>query len=107
MSGMYIAAMTAVAAAMTVVLRFLPFWVLGQRRTPAYIEYLDRVLPYAIMGMLVVYCLKSTSLTAPPHGLPELTAVAVTAGLHAWKRSTLISILAGTLCYMFLVQIIF
>lgn len=107
MSGMYIAAMTAVAAAVTVVLRFLPFWVLGQRRTPAYIEYLGRVLPYAIMGMLVVYCLKSTSLIAPPHGLPELAAVAVTAGLHAWKRSTLISILAGTLCYMFLVQIIF
>lgn len=107
MSGMYIAAMTAVAAAMTVVLRFLPFWVLGQRRTPAYVEYLGRVLPYAIMGMLVVYCLRNTSIHTAPHGLPELISCALVAGLHLWKRNTLISIVGGTACYMLLVQLVF
>ena len=106
MNRMYIAAMIAVVTAVTIVTRFLPFWVLGRRKTPAAVEYLGRVLPYAIMAMLVVYCLKDTEVMAAPHGLPEAVAVLVTAELHVWKRSTLLSILAGTLCYMFLVQMI-
>ena len=92
----------------TQITRWLPFWLFPEtKEPPAVVTYLSRVLPPAMMGLLVVYCLKGVDWLSAPHGLPELTAVAVTAGLHAWKRSTLISILAGTLCYMFLVQIIF
>lgn len=69
--------------------------------------YLGRVLPYAAMGMLVVYCLKDVKLTAAPYGLPELLSVALVAGLHIWKRNTLLSIGAGTVCYMLLIQLVF
>ncbi|MBR3949185.1 MAG: branched-chain amino acid transporter permease [Oscillospiraceae bacterium] len=102
------AAMIAVIALVTALLRFLPFWIFGEnRKTPPLVAYLGQVLPYAIMGMLVVYCLKSLSFTAPPFGIPELLGCAVVAVLHIWKRSTLLSIGAGTLCYMLLVQFVF
>lgn len=102
------AAMIAVIALVTAALRFLPFWIFGEnRKTPPLVAYLGQVLPYAIMGMLVVYCLKGITLTAPPFGIPELLGCAVVAGLHIWKRSTLLSIGAGTLCYMLLVQFLF
>ena len=98
----------AVISAVTILLRFLPFWIFGgKRQTPAYINYLGKVLPYAIMGMLVVFCLKSVSLTAFPFGLPELIASAVVVLLHIWKRNTLISIVGGTALYMVLVQLVF
>lgn len=98
----------AVAALVTVALRFLPFLIFGGgRETPEYITYLGRVLPYAIMGMLVVFCLKGVSLTAAPFGIPELLSCAVVAALHIWKHNTLLSIAAGTACYMFLVQAVF
>ena len=92
---------------MTAALRFLPFLLFRSGKTPRLIERLGRTLPYAIMGMLVVYCLKDMTLTAHPFGVPELAACAVVAGLHVWKRNTLLSIGAGTLCYMLLVQFIF
>ena len=92
----------------TVLLRFLPFWVFGGgRRTPAFITYLGKVLPYAIMAMLVVFCLKEVTVTEAPHGLPELIAVLVVIALHVWRRNTLLSIIAGTVCYMLLVQLVF
>ncbi len=97
-----------VVALVTAALRFLPFWVFGEnRKTPPLITYLGQVLPYAIMGMLVVYCLKDVNLTATPFGIPELTGCAVVALLHLWKRNTLLSIGLGTLCYMLLVQLVF
>lgn len=65
------------------------------------------LLPPAMMDLLVVYCLRGVDVSAPPHGLPELIAIAVTAGLHLWKRNTLISIGAGTVVYMLLVQLVF
>ena len=77
------------------------------KETPSYIAYLGRVLPAAIIGMLVIYCLKDTSLMDAPHGLPELIAAASLAGLQAWKRNSLLSILAGTVIYMLLVQLVF
>ena len=102
------ALMVAVTAAVTVALRFLPFLIFGgEKKTPLYISYLGKVLPYAIMGMLVVFCLKNVSILSAPHGIPELIAGAVTVGLHIWKRNTLISIVAGTVCYMLLVQLVF
>ena len=98
----------AVIALMTAVLRFLPFWIFrDSRSTPPGIRRLGQALPYAIMGMLVVYCLRETPLPASPHGIPEFCAVLVTVVLHVKKRSTLLSILGGTLCYMFLIQMFF
>lgn len=98
----------AVCALVTIGLRFLPFVIFrGDRPTPPYIVYLGKVLPYAIMGMLVVFCLKNVSLTAAPHGLPEFIACALTAVVHVWKRNTLISIIGGTAAYMIMVQMIF
>lgn len=98
----------AVMALVTAALRFLPFLVFGEnRKTPPLISYLGQVLPYSIMGMLVVYCLKDVSLTAAPFGIPEAIGCAVVALLHAWKRNTLLSIGAGTIVYMLLVQLVF
>ncbi len=98
----------AVCALVTAGLRFLPFLIFGEnRKTPAVIAYLGQVLPFAIMGMLVVYCLKDVDLTAMPFGIPEAIGCAVVAGLHVWKRSTLLSIGAGTVVYMLLVQFLF
>ena len=86
-------------------LRVLPFIIFGKRKTPPFIEYLGRYLPYAVMGMLVVYCLKSTTLISAPFGLPEAVSVLVVVVLHTIKRNTLLSIVAGTICYMILTQI--
>ncbi len=98
----------AVIAGVTALLRFLPFLIFGGgRKTPAYILYLGRVLPHAVMGMLVIFCLKNVRLLAAPHGLPELIAGALVVALHSWRRNTLLSILCGTLCYMALVQFVF
>lgn len=98
-------AIIAVAALVTALLRFLPFWIFGgKRKTPELVTYLARVLPYAIMGMLVIYCLKD--MTAP-FGLPELLGCAAVAALHVWKRSTLLSIAGGTACYMLLIAFVF
>ena len=98
----------AVIALVTAALRFLPFLVFGEKReTPPLITYLGQVLPYAIMGMLVVYCLKNVTLTSAPFGIPEAIGCAVVALLHVWKRNTLLSIGAGTVCYMLLVQFVF
>ena len=86
--------------------RFLPFLIFGEKRkTPPIIEYLGTVLPCAIMGMLVVYCLKDISFLKSPYGLPELIACCVVAALHVWKRNSLLSIGGGTVCYMLLVQL--
>lgn len=100
--------LVAIVALVTIALRFLPFWIFGENRTtPPLITHLGKVLPFAIMGMLVVYCLKDVSLTAAPFGIPEAIGCALVAGLHIWKRNTLLSIGAGTLCYMLLVQFVF
>ncbi len=100
--------LVAVVSLVTVVLRFLPFWLFGGRRkTPELITYLGQVLPYSIMGMLVVYCLRGISFQEKPHGLPELICVALVVLLHWKKRNTLLSIVGGTACYMILIQTIF
>lgn len=89
----------------TLLTRFLPFLCFpDNRRTPDFVVYIGKVLPYAAIGLLVVYCLKDISLTSSPFGLPELIAVACVAALHLWKRSTLLSIAGGTAVYMLLVQ---
>ena len=102
------ALMIAVIAAATILLRFIPFLVFGgKRKTPEIINYLGKVLPCAIMGMLVVFCLKGVTPTVYPYGLPELIACVLVVVLHVWKRNTLLSIIGGTACYMVLVQLVF
>ena len=96
----------AVMALGTMLLRFLPF-IIFRNTTPKYISYLGKVLPAAIIGMLVVYCLKDTSFTEAPHGLPEIISTISVIGLQAWKRNTILSILCGTIIYMLLVQMVF
>lgn len=92
----------------TVITRFLPFIIFpAGKETPKYLKYLGEVLPAAIFGFLVVYCLKGVSLLTGSHGLPELIALAVVIGLHLWRRQLLLSISVGTVCYMLLVQLVF
>ena len=98
--------LVAAMALVTAALRFLPFLVF-KRRTPPYVVYLGRVLPAALIGMLVVYCLKDVQISTAPHGLPELTAAAGVVLIQVWKRNSLLSILAGTALYMFLIRAVF
>ena len=100
------AVLVAVMALVTIPLRFLPFLIF-RKQTPAYITYLGKVLPPAIIGMLVIYCLKDITLAVRPHGLPELIAAACVVGLQVWRRNALVSILSGTVVYMLLIQTVF
>ena len=88
----------------TVITRFLPFLLCP---VPKLITYLGRTLPAAMMGLLVVYCLRNVSIAAAPHGLPELISIAALTALHLWKRNVLLSIGVGTALYMLLVQVVF
>lgn len=99
-------ALVAVIAGVTALLRFLPF-VLFSRRTPQLVLYLGRVLPYAVIAMLVVYCVKDVHPLSGSHGLPEAISIALVVVLHRWKHNTLLSMLAGTVCYMLLIQLVF
>ena len=100
------AVLVAVMAVVTILLRFLPF-IVFQKKTPEYIIYLGKVLPPAIIGMLVIFCLKDVSVMTATHGLPELIAAACVVLLQAWKRNSLLSILAGTALYMILIRTAF
>lgn len=98
-------AMIVLATAAT---RFLPFILFPPGRpTPKYIEYLGRVLPAAIFGFLVVYCLKGVDILSGNHGIPELISVTVVVLLHLWRRQMLLSIAGGTVIYMVLLQLVF
>lgn len=98
----------ALCVAGTMATRFLPFLIFRQNRpTPAYVRYLGNALPLAVFGMLVVYCLREVPILTAPHGLPEAISIAVTAVLHKWRGSMLLSIAGGTLCYMILIRTIF
>lgn len=98
----------AMVALGTMITRFLPFLVFSpERETPKYVQYLGRVLPAAVFGLLVVYCLKNVSIFEGSRGIPEMLAIAATALLHIWKRQMLVSIAGGTILYMILVQMVF
>ena len=108
MGNAYILSMTIIAALITAALRFAPFLIFRKDRpTPAIVTYLGKVLPFAIMGMLVVYCLKDISFQAAPYGIPELLGCVIVALLHIWKRNSLLSIGLGTVSYMLMVQFLF
>ena len=101
-------ALVVVVALVTMLTRFLPFLIFGgKRQTPKIITYLGQVLPFAIMGMLVVYCMKDVKFLSAPYGIPELISCVLVAGLHIWRRNSLLSIGVGTVFYMLLVQLVF
>lgn len=105
MSKLYVISAIAIMAGVTAILRFLPFFVFGGKaKTPEFIEYLGKVLPYAIMGMLVVYCVKGVTFDAVKNWLPALVGVVLTAAVQIWKRNTIYSILIGTAAYMVLIR---
>lgn len=96
-----------IAVAMTIFTRAISFWVFpGGKQPPRFITWMGRLLPRAVMAMLVVYCLKDTNLTASPWGVPGLVGVAVTAALHVWKKQMILSICGGTLTYMLLLRLL-
>lgn len=104
-SNYYALTMIGIIALVTALLRFLPFLVFnGSRPVPKIITYLGSVLPYSIMAMLVVYCVKHVSFSKAVFWLPELISVIVTVLLHLWKRNTLWSIIGGTACYMIMIR---
>lgn len=92
----------------TMLSRFLPFLLFpAGKPTPKLVQKLGRILPAAVFGLLIVYCLKNVSFLSGSHGLPELISIALVTALHLWKRQTLLSIAAGTVCYMLLIQFVF
>lgn len=92
----------------TMITRFLPFIVFpANKPTPKYIQYLGKVLPSAVFGLLVIYCLKNVSIFTGSHGIPEAISIVFVILLHLWKRQMLISIAGDTICYMLLVQFVF
>ena len=108
MNSRYVLISVIVCALCTQVTRWLPFLLFGgKKELPKLVRYLGVVLPAAIMAVLVVYCLKGITPLAYPYGLPELLSVALVVVFHAWKGNTLLSIGAGTACYMVLVQAVF
>lgn len=92
----------------TILTRALPFFLFpAHKETPPFIKHLQTLLPCAVIGLLVVYCLKDIDLLSGTHGLPEFCAIAFLTLLHIWKRNTLLSISGGTILYMILVQHVF
>jgi branched-subunit amino acid transport protein AzlD len=97
-----------VVALGTVLTRALPFLLFPENREiPKYIKYLSNILPYTIIGMLVVYCLKDITFVQSPHAIPEVLSILLITLLHIWKKNTLLSIGGGALFYMLLVQYVF
>lgn len=92
----------------TMVTRFISFALFAKSgKPPAIINYLGKVLPGAVMGLLVVYSLKNISFVTAPNGIPEVLALILLVGIHLYKRNFLISIVASTVFYMILVQTVF
>ena len=92
----------------TMLTRFLPFLLFpAGKPTPKCVRYLGKVLPPAVFGMLVIYCLKNVSIFTGSHAIPEMLSIALIVALHLWKRQMLLSIAGGTVCYMLLVQLVF
>ncbi len=98
----------AVVAAVTLLLRALPFLIFsGKRQAPRYVVFLGEKLPFAIIGMLIVYCVRNIGFAAAADWVPTALAVAAVVVLHVWRRNTLLSIVGGTVLYMVLIQAVF
>lgn len=99
-------ALVAVMVIVNALSRCLPFWVFS-KGVPKPVVYLGKVLPSAIMAMLVVYCLRNMTFLEAPYGAAEVIAVIVVVLIHKWRHSTMLSLIGGTACYMLLVQVVF
>lgn len=92
----------------TALTRYLPFMLFpAGKQTPPYVRYLGKVLPSAVFGLLVIYCLRNVNVFGGTYGIPELLAITLVIVLHLWKRQMLLSIAGGTIFYMILVQTLF
>ncbi len=108
MSDIQVMYLILIMAAGTMLTRFLPFLLFpGHRKTPRFVLYLGRVLPPAVIGLLVIYSLKDISFMRSPHALPEMLAISLIIVLQLWKKNALLSIAAGTASYMLLLQLVF
>lgn len=104
----YVLICVVISAIVTIFLRAIPFLAFGgDKKLPVFIEYLGKTLPYAIIGMLVVFCMKEVSFDATVKWAPQFIAGAIVVLSYVWKKSTILSIVAGTVCYMLMVQMIF
>lgn len=99
-------ALLAVIAGVNLLSRYLPFWIFS-KGAPRPVVYLGKVLPSAVIGMLLVYCLKNMTFLAAPYGAAEIIAIAAVVLIHKWRHNVMISILTGTVLYMLLVQVVF
>ena len=107
MNNTYTALAIGVIAAVTALIRFLPFLIFsGGKKTPEFVLWLGKVLPFAVMGMLVVYCLKGVSFLSAPYGIPEFISCAAVVALHIWRRNSVFSIAGGTALYILIVNLI-
>ena len=102
---MYPIAAIGVIAVVTWALRAFPFLLFGNRPLPKVIRYLGKALPPAIMTVLVIYCLRDTSFSQSPFGIPELAACALVVILQVTRKNMYLSIIAGTVCYMILIRV--
>lgn len=108
MSNTQLILMIAVAGACTFATRLFPFALFGgKKEVPKFIKYLGDVLPVAILGILIVYCLRDFEKGSINYILPQIIAAALTAGIHLWKKNTLLSIAVGTIGYMLLIHFVF
>lgn len=108
MSNTQLILMIAVAGACTFATRLFPFALFGgKKEVPKFIKYLGDVLPVAILGILIVYCLRDFEKGSINYILPQIIAVSLTAGIHLWKKNTLLSIAVGTIGYMLLIHFVF
>ncbi|MFG6147601.1 branched-chain amino acid transporter permease [Halobacillus sp. B23F22_1] len=93
---------------MTMVTRFLPFIIFSSNKpTPDYVQYLGKVLPSAIFGFLVIYCLRDVTFFSGTHGIPEIISLTLTVMIHFWRNNMLLSIAVGTISYMVLIQLLY
>jgi branched-subunit amino acid transport protein AzlD len=102
----YLLLAVAVSAAVTWALRALPFTVLASLRASRTVQYLGARMPAGVMVILFVYCLRDLPLTQPRVTAP-LAALAVTVGLHVWRRNALLSIIGGTVVSVALASTLF
>ena len=104
----HVAIVIAVMGLAVLATRIVPVLIFGRgEKVPEFILYLGRVVPYTAMGLLIVYCLRDMPVLDAPHGLPEIISLTVVTVTYLWKRNTILSVVAGTALYMFLVQSIF
>ncbi|UWG95904.1 AzlD domain-containing protein [Dehalobacter sp. DCM] len=96
-----------ICALCTILTRSLPFLIFGNRPVPKTVQYLGMILPMAVMATLVVYCIRDITFTSLNGFLPTIISLAVTVLLHFWRKNTFLSIITGTACYMFLIQVVF